>query len=439
MSSAKSGARLRAEAAIAIDAVITGGKSLDVALAHAEANIAERDHAILRLLCYGTLRYHWRLQSWIQTLVSRPLKSRDSVINALLAVGLYQIHDTRVPDHAVVSQTVEAARQLRRPKLAPLVNAVLRRFLRDDIAETTPVDEPVQWNHPQWLIDAIRNDWPEDWQAILTANNERAPMWLRVNTQKTDAPRYRDALETAAELFPALPSALRMESPMAVTELPGFGEGEVSVQDGAAQIAAPWLLDGIEGRVLDACAAPGGKSAHLKELAGDRIDLTCIDNDADRLDSVRVTLERLQLDATLAVADASNPKEWWDETPYRAILLDAPCSASGVIRRHPDIKHLRRKGDIRRLADTQMAILQGLWPLLAPGGRLLYVTCSVLEAENDAVVSAFLAATPDAQEVGVLQNNNIRDLMRNKACGFQVLPGSSNLDGFYFACLERKT
>ncbi len=442
MNADRRGARLRSEAATAIDAVLSKGRSLDVALARAEENVSERDHALLRLLCYGTLRHHWRLQSWIDALLSKPLKQRDSVINALLAVGLYQIHDTRIPDHAVVSQTVEAARQLRRPKLASLVNAILRRFLREPISEQPATDETVEWNHPQWLIDAIRSDWPEDWQSILSANNEQAPMWLRVNAQQADIETVRNqlsAIDAVAEPVAGLPKALRLESPMAVDQLPGFAEGQVSIQDGAAQIAAPWLLDGIEGRVLDACAAPGGKTAHLLELGGDRIELTAIDNDAERLASIEETLRRLNLNATLRAADASNPSEWWDQAPYQAILLDAPCSASGVIRRHPDIKHLRRASDIQRLAATQTAILQALWPLLAPGGRLLYVTCSVLAAENDAVVADFLATTPDAQEADVLQNNNIRDLMRNKACGFQVLPGRGGLDGFYFACLERKT
>ena len=202
-------------------------------------------------------------------------------------------------------------------------------------------------------------------------------------------------------------------------------------------MAAPWLLDGVEGRILDACAAPGGKSGHLLELGGQRVDLTCIDNDAQRLTGVAANLQRLGLAATLLCADASNPDEWWDNEPYAGILLDAPCSASGVVRRHPDIKHLRRATDIEALGGIQLAMLEALWPLLQPGGRLLYVTCSVLAAENDAIVARFLKRREDAGEVDLLQNNNIRDLMRAKACGLQILPGTAGVDGFYYACLAK--
>jgi 16S rRNA (cytosine967-C5)-methyltransferase len=211
----------------------------------------------------------------------------------------------------------------------------------------------------------------------------------------------------------------------------------VSVQDAAAQLAAPWLLGGVGGRVLDACAAPGGKSGHLLEIGGANIDLTCLDRDPERLRAVADNLDRLRRTATLQCADASTPKAWWDGQPFDAILLDAPCSATGVIRRHPDIKLLRRPSDIVALARLQQSLLENLWPLLAPGGRLLYVSCSVLAAENDAVVGAFVETSPDAREDDALQNNNIRDVMQRKACGFQVLPGTADMDGFYYACLEK--
>jgi 16S rRNA (cytosine967-C5)-methyltransferase len=222
-----------------------------------------------------------------------------------------------------------------------------------------------------------------------------------------------------------------------VDELPGFAEGLVSVQDAAAQLAAPWLLQGSGGRVLDACAAPGGKSGHLLELGGADIDLTCVDRDAGRLRAVEQTVARLGRSATLLCGDASTPQAWWDGSVFDAILLDAPCSATGVIRRHPDIKLLRRAADIPALASLQRSLLDGVWPTLAPGGRLLYVTCSVLAAENDEVVGPFVEATADARENDALQNNNIRDVMQRKACGFQVLPGSADMDGFYYACLEK--
>jgi 16S rRNA (cytosine967-C5)-methyltransferase len=440
MSDPRQAARSRATAATIVDAVVTGGRSLDAAIADHETRVVPADRALVRLLCYGTLRRHWRLQSWISMLVDRPLKRRDSVINALLAVGLYQLTETRIPDHAVVSQTVEASRLLRRPKLAGLLNAVLRRFLRENLAAAAPATPEAEFDHPAWMIDAIRADWPAQADDILAANNARAPMWLRVNTARNTVEQYLERLShegIEATRAAAVPYALCLVSPIAVDNLPGFAEGDVSVQDAAAQIAAPWLLRGISGRVLDACAAPGGKSAHLKELGGDDIDLTCVEQDAERLATIPGNLDRLGLDATLVAGDASTPGEWWDGNAYDAILLDAPCSASGVIRRHPDIKLLRRQDDIGRLAELQQRLLEALWTLLAPGGRLLYVTCSIFAAENDEVITGFLETARDARENDMLQNNNIRAVMQRKASGFQVLPGKEDMDGFYFACLEK--
>lgn len=440
MSDNVTGAKVRAAAAQIIDAVVSGGRSLDRAIAEHEQQVAARDQALLKNLCYGTLRYHWHLQEWIDALLSRPLKKRDSCINQLLAVGLYQLSDTRIPDHAVVSETVEATRHLRRPKLSGLVNAILRRFLRERDTDLPALSEEGEYDHPQWLIEMLRNDWPEDWQSILAANNERAPMWLRVNPRHCSGRDYLGMLEeheVDAELLDGVPQAVRLTDPQPVEQLPGFALGHVSVQDAAAQLAAPWLLNDIRGRVLDACAAPGGKSGHLLEIGGDDIELTCVDSDAMRLRSVTANLERLDLGATILCGDASNPGEWWDKMPFAAVLLDVPCSASGVIRRHPDIKHLRRSGDIVKLAETQLEILTAIWPTLKVGGRMLYVTCSVLTAENDEVVQRFLTANADAREASVLQNNNIHALMRVRKHGFQVLPGTAGMDGFYFACLEK--
>jgi len=440
VSGVKKGARLRATAAEVVNDVVSAGRSLDAALAKSEKHVAVDDQSLLRLLCYGSLRHHWRLMSWVGALLDRPLRARDSVITELLAIGLYQLNDTRIPDHAVVSQTVEAARQLRRPKLAPLVNAILRRALRDRIFENEPSNENAAHDHPAWILDALMANWPEDWREIAAANNARAAMWLRVNPACCSAADYQKRLEEdgiESELLEGAPQAVRLVDPQPVEALPGFGEGHVSVQDAAAQLAAPWLLDGVTGRVLDACAAPGGKTGHLLEVAGDQIELTAIDSDSARLQLVRENLDRLGLDATLIAADASKPSEWWDGESFNAILLDAPCSASGVIRRHPDIKHLRRASDVPELAQLQASLLETLWPLLAPDGRLLYVTCSVLAAENDEVVARFLKTTEDAREDNVLQNNNIRDLMRDKACGHQILPGTAGLDGFYYAGLKK--
>ncbi len=435
------GAKVRAVAAEVIDAVVSGGKSLDAALLENEGRVAQKDCSLLRMLCFGTLRHHWCLQSWADQLLTRPLKRRDRVVRALLVVGLYQLVDTRIPDHAVVSQTVEATRQLRRPKLAGLMNACLRRFMREEIGTSEPENEPASWNHPQWIIDCLKTDWPDDWQAILTANNARAPMWLRANAQRHSAAQYVKKLagaDIAAQLLPGVPDAVRLAEPVSVEDVPGFVDGDASVQDAAAQIAGRWLSTGLRGRVLDACAAPGGKTGHLLELGGDNVTLVAVDSDKTRLVSVSDNLARIGCDATIIAADASKPEEWWDEVPFDGILLDAPCSASGVIRRHPDIKLLRRESDLEGLSALQERLLRALWPLLVPGGRLLYATCSVIAAENEAVVGRFLKDHDDAFENDVLPNNNIRDLMRRRVCGYQILPGTADMDGFYYACLEKK-
>ena len=440
------GAKVRAVAAEMLDAVVNGGQSLDTVISKFEPRVAEGDRSLLRMLCYGSLRHHWRLQSWIDQLIVKPLRKRDRVINALLAIGLYQIVEMRIPDHAVVSETVEATRALGRPKFAGLVNACLRRFTRDNLASTPSPDEMSEWNHPAWLIERVRQDWPDDWQAILTENNARAPMWLRANASRNTARQYCERLAAAdidADTFVGAADAVRLARPSAVDDLPGFAAGDVSVQDAAAQLAARWLLQSLPQdkktlRVLDACAAPGGKSGHLLELGDGKLELFAVDNDESRLAGIADNLVRIGRTATIVAADASKPEEWWDGIPFDGILLDAPCSASGVIRRHPDIKLLRRESDLESLATLQMELLQALWPLLAPGGCLLYATCSVIAAENDEVTGPFISGHSDAYENDVLPNNNIHVLMRRKACGYQILPGSEGLDGFYYAALQKK-
>jgi len=447
MAANKAGARLRAEAAKTLDAVASSGRSLDAALAVADKIINPSDRPLLHMLCYGSLRYHHRLRWQLGQLLDRPLKARDIVIESLLVIGLYQLGDTRVPDHAAVSMTVEAARLLRRPKYAGLVNAVLRNFIRRGVGQWESADDEVRFSHPTWLIRRLQHDWPDEWQQIIAANNARAPMWLRVNPLYMDAPGYLQGLQDAAieaddlpagaELLRGAKQAIRLQSPLRLGDIPRFAEGVVSIQDAGAQLAAPWLLDGGATRVLDACAAPGGKTGHLLELMGPGADLIAIDADSARLDRVNENLDRLGLAATTINADASRIKDWWDGQPFDKILLDVPCSASGVIRRHPDIKILRRETDIATLAALQREMLEALWTVLEPGGRLLYVTCSVLAAENEDVAGAFLARHEDASENRVLHDYNIRDLMCERRTGFQVLPGTKGLDGFYFAALEK--
>ena len=447
MDEKKTGARTRA--AEAVDAVVNQGRSLDTALAQAEAGINPSERGLARALCYGTLRFHWRLRSQVSALLDRPLKAKDSVIESLIAVGIYQLTGTRIPDHAAVSMTVDASRVLRRPKYASLINAVLRNFLRKNMQAAEPVDEEARYSHPAWLLERLRCDWPDHWLEIVEAGNRQAPMWLRVNINRQSQAGYINELKEFQEsgqfaddaashqVIAGFDQAVKLARPRPVSELPGFSDGQVSVQDAAAQLAGPWLLRGGAKRILDACAAPGGKTGQLLELAGPDADLTAIDLDEDRLDKVRENLARLGLSATVLAADASTPDEWWAGAQFDRILLDAPCSGSGVIRRHPDIKLLRRAEDIATLAGSQLALLRALWPLLEANGRLLYATCSVLTEENDAVVREFLKTQADARENDVLPNNNIRDLMQRKTCGYQILPGNQDVDGFYYACLER--
>ena len=436
------GATVRAAAAQAVHAVAVDGRSLDVALRELETDLAAGDRSLLRYMAFGTIRHHFRLRAHVDALLDRRPRKRDRIVESLLAVGLFQLSDSRIPEHAAVSTTVEAARLLGVRGYAGLVNAVLRRFIRERQGLKPLATEEARFDHPAWIIERVRADWPADAEAILEAGNARAPMWLRVNTRHQPVAEYLGRLAEAGIDFalpPGMPEAVLLNEPVAAAELPGFAEGAVSVQDAAAQVPAPWLLAEGAGRVLDACAAPGGKSAHLLELGGDDIDLTAVDVDADRLVTVRENLERLGLEAALLAGDVGDTGAWWDGRPFDRILLDAPCSASGVIRRHPDIKLLRRDSDIASLAATQARLLERLWPLLRPGGTLMYVTCSIFAAENEAIVEAFLAETPDAAPSRVLPNNNIRVLMRERGPGFQLLPGTRDMDGFFYAALEKST
>ena len=432
------GTALRAQAATVISAVLVQRQSLTPALAHGQAQVAERDRPLLRELSYGVLRQLPRLQALATQLLQRPLKAKDADIAALLWLGLYQLDALRLPAHAAVAATVGAADVLQKPWARGVLNATLRRFQREQAALLATInDDPAcRWLLPKWLLQRLQSAWPEHWEAIASASQQQAPMVVRVNPLKISPEDYLAKLvaaEIAAEHLVDQATALRLQQPLPVAQLPGYSQGEVSVQDAGAQRAAV-LLDAAPGqRVLDACAAPGGKTAHLQERAANQLQLTALEIDPQRLATLSQQLDRLGLTANCVLTDASAPQGDWRTTDYDRILLDAPCSGTGVIRRHPDIKWLRRDGDIAALAATQARLLDALWPLLKIGGRLLYVTCSLLPEENESQIAAFLAREPTARLCPIAADWGL-----DRTHGRVLLPTTEGSDGFFFALLERR-
>lgn len=419
--------------------VLEQGRSLSATLPPALADLgAPADRALAQALAYGVLRWQSRLAALRQRLLRKPLKERDADIGAALLLGLHQLAHTRIPAHAAVSETVALTEALGKGWARGLVNAVLRNYQRQaaELEAQLESEPALRTAHPPWLVAALREAWPEHWEAILTANNRQAPLTLRVNARRGDRAGYREQLAAAgieAHPAPHTEAGLILAEPVAVESLPGFAQGAVSVQDAAAQLAAV-LLDARAGeRVLDACAAPGGKTAHILERTPGLAGLWAVDRDPERLAQVRENLTRLELPAHLVEGDAADPQPWWDGEAFDRILVDAPCTATGVIRRHPDIKLLRRAGDVAMLAARQRAILEGLWPLLRRGGMLLYATCSVLPAENTEQVLAFQRAHADAHVAPITA-----DWGHATEAGRQILPGEDDMDGFYYACLVKR-
>jgi 16S rRNA (cytosine967-C5)-methyltransferase len=428
---------VRVLAVQALMAVAKDGQTLTQAAERVAAECKDsRDAALVKELCYGTLRWQPRLEAWLGKLVERPLKPADQDVKFLILIGLYQLAYMRVPAHAAVQETVEACRVLDKSWAAGLVNAVLRRFQREqaEIEAAVADDLQARYAHPKWFIDELKRDWPEHWQAMLEAGNERPPFTLRVNRRVQSRDDYLAKLTAAGMAAkPCVHSkdGVVLESAADVKTLPGFADGAVSVQDEGAQLAAD-LLDAGDGmRVLDACAAPGGKTCHLLERHS--LTLTAVELEARRAHRIHENLARLKLKATLKVADAAEVQSWWDGELFQRILLDAPCSASGVVRRHPDVKLRRTPQEVATAAGLQSRLLGALWPLLAPGGKLLYVTCSVFQRENAAQIVAFLGGHPDATALSL-------DGAWGKAAGAgrQVLTGEGGMDGFYYACLEKR-
>ena len=424
---------VRATAAGVI-AQVLNGSVLDGPLAGALPAVAERDRPLLAQLCYGSLRLAPRLKALLERLLEKPLRDRDQDIQALLMLGLYQLCDSRIPDHAAVSATVEATRELGKPWARGLVNAVLRRYRRDgDMLENALEPAPAA-AHPIWLYESLKDAWPDYLPLLLAVNNSQPPMTLRVNLgrgSRQDWMQQLAAADIGARAGTLTDEAVYLTQAVGVEQLPGFAEGAASVQDEAAQLAARLLAPEPGDHVLDACAAPGGKTCHLLEAEPDLGSVTAMDIDAARLHSVRDNLDRLGLHASLIPGNATEAAVTLAGKRFDRILVDAPCSATGVIRRHPDIKLLRRAGDIPGFAARQQDILNGVWPCLRAGGQLLYVTCSVLPMENEAVIATFLAQSDNAREIPL---HGI-----GSAClhGVQVMPQQNGPDGLYFALLEK--
>jgi 16S rRNA (cytosine967-C5)-methyltransferase len=426
----------RAIAATILAALEEGSGSLATHLAeHQEL----ADYGLLQETCYGCCRWFYSLEYLVANLVTKPLRRKDHDLKCLLIVGLYQLRSLSTPDYAVINETVAAANQLGKSWGKSLVNAVLRNYLRrqPEFEQSLAVAAPAKAAaFPDWLYNELQRHWPQQLTEILAASNERPPMTLRVNVRRQSRTDALSALAVAG--CPALPGqlagcAVYLASPAPVESLPGFAAGTLSVQDEASQLVPPLLQLQHGLRVLDACAAPGGKTCHILESEPLLTECVALDIDAGRLNRISANLARLQLKAKLLVADAGNPSQWWDGKSFDRVLLDAPCSATGVIRRHPDIKLLRTPANVERLLQTQQLLLRELWRCLAPGGLLLYTTCSILRQENEDQIALFLESTSNAKYESITADWGVE-------CRFgrQLLPGAGNVpDGFFYALLRK--
>jgi 16S rRNA (cytosine967-C5)-methyltransferase len=429
-------------AAGAVARVLRDKITLDAALGDALAPTDPRIKSAAHSLSYGAVRGYFRHEALLRRLLTAPVKSLDLPVRALLSVALYEIEDAKTPQYAVVDAAVETARATDAGRAAGLINAVLRRYLRErDVLDAQVAADPAARHAtPDWLAGRLRADWPEHWLQVLAAIDSQAPMWLRVDARRSSAAEYVETLRAAgmaAAAHEQLPFAVILETPCDVQQLPGFEQGLVSVQDlGAQCVAAPLALAAGQ-RLLDACAAPGGKTALIAERQPD-CSVVAVDIDITRLARARENLHRGALPATLLQGDASRPEGWWDGSRFDRILLDAPCSALGVIRRHPDIRLRKSLSDLDNLPSLQGRLLRALWPLLNVGGRLVYVTCTLTRSENRDVIAGFLGTTADAQVVAPESWQGWPSLGEADDSGRQILPGEAGADGFYYAALSKR-
>ncbi|MBJ3815087.1 16S rRNA (cytosine(967)-C(5))-methyltransferase RsmB [Shimwellia pseudoproteus] len=420
---------LRSLAAQALEQVVEKGQSLSAVLPPLQQKVSDKDKALLQELCFGVLRTLPRLEWLVGQLMSRKMTGKQRTVHYLILVGIYQLLYTRIPAHAALAETVEGAVAIKRPAFKGLINGVLRQFQRQQDELLAEADsQEIRFLHPGWLLKRLRAAYPEQWEAVVDANNQRPPMWLRVNRQHHTREQWLALLSEAGHIgypHPAYPDSVRLESPLPVHQLPGFEQGWVTVQDASAQGCVD-LLDPQNGdTILDLCAAPGGKTTHILEAAP-QAKVLAVDVDPQRLKRVYENLARLNMQADVKCGDGRYPDQWCGEQIFDRILLDAPCSATGVIRRHPDIKWLRRDADIAELALLQGEILDAIWPHLKSGGTLVYATCSILPEENSQQIAAFLARHPEATLV---------DTGTPAQPGRQNLPAAEEGDGFFYAKL----
>ena len=428
----------RALATKVLAQIVRDHKTIKAAFAGtAPEDMSQRDRAFAQELVYGVCRWYFDLDQLLNQRLNKPLRTKDQDIHCLLLVGLYQLIHLDTPQHAIVKETVAVTKDLNKNWAKGLVNACLRSAIREHTKENWNAENAVALNQPPWLKTKIQTDWPQQCQPVLAAYCQRPPLSVRVNLSRISRVDYLELLADADIEACALahaPSAVRIKNPQPMMTLPGFDKGLISAQDQAAQLAID-LLDPRPGeRILDACAAPGGKTCHCLEKADGDLTLIALDNEQERLDLVAQNLARQQYEARLICADAADLNNWWDGVSFDKVLLDAPCSASGVIRRHPDIKLHRTPNDIEALADLQFKILDGLWLTLRPGGCLLYVTCSIFKCENDEVIERFRAQRDDCEVAKIPVSWG-----RTTTHGRQILPGDDDMDGFYFAHLRKKT
>ncbi len=438
-----SAASARSLAAHAVARILREGVTLDAALKDALIAANPQLAPSVRSLSYGAIRGYYRHEAILGRLLSTPVRSLDFLVRALLSVALYELEDAKTPEYAVVDAAVQTAKATDAARASGLINAVLRRYLRERKTLDVDIARNPATRHasPVWLADRLRADWPVRWTQLLAAGDAQAPMWLRVNSRRTTTEEYLGLLSEAgiaARAEARVPLAVVLDSPCDVQELPGFGAGLVSVQDLGAQCVAFPLALAPGQRVLDACAAPGGKTALIAEREPNLANLTAVDVDPQRLVRVRENLKRGELQADVVSGDAISPGAWWDGTPFDRILLDAPCSALGVIRRHPDIRLRKSPSDIDKLPQLQRQLLNSAWRMLKSGGRLVYATCTLTRSENRDLIGAFLRTTPDAVSVPADTWQGWPNFGEADEYGRQILPGEAGADGFYYAVVNKQ-